>query len=418
MARAKKNMNSLETVILPLRSPLHDSERGLQAVENLLQACRHEFPCRVLEDNAAEKFDLLVIAVMTGGTENSFLQIWPKMRQTGRPVLLAATRTDNSLPAALEILSWLKANEPDTDVAIVHGTNELIAAGIKEKLEIFSIDVALASMTAGVIGQSSEWLIASSPDTSILEKKLGTRFEHISMPQFKAYVDKAEATALSDFARTFYRSGDRSNTSELARAAKIYGGLMKAVKAHQLQALTLRCFDILQTDQTTGCLALAKLNDEGITAGCEGDVPTMLTMIILRLVSGRAAFMANPSNIDGNLVTFAHCTCPISILGSYSLNTHFESGIGLAVAGGFTADVFTVCRFDFVNNRYALGVGRAVPHVFSAELCRTQLRLDLPGAARYFLGAALGNHHVLVPGDHSDRLRRWSEHKRLQPVWE
>ncbi len=410
-------MTSRVTGILPLRSPLHDSARGLKAVEALIQACQNEFSCQVIEDTRSENFDLLVIAVMTGGTENSFLKIWPEVRKVGRPVLLAATCTDNSLPAALEILSWLKANEPETDAAIVHGSNAAISSGIKAKLEIFSLDFALNSMTVGVIGQPSEWLIASSPDTSILEKKLGTRFEQISMQQFKAYVDKAEATALSEFARTFYRPGDRSSTSELARAAKIYGGLMRAVKAHQLQALTLRCFDILQTDQTTGCLALAKLNDDGIIAGCEGDVPTLLTMVVLKLISGKAAFMANPSSIDGNLVTFAHCTCPTSLLGSYGLNTHFESGIGLAVAGSFVEEVFTVCRFDFINNRYAMGVGRAVPHVFSSELCRTQVRLDLPGAGQYFLGAALGNHHVLVPGDYSDRLRRWSEHKRLQPVW-
>lgn len=50
--------------------------------------------------------------------------------------------------------------------------------------------------------------------------------------------------------------------------------------------------------QTTGCLALSALLDEGIVAGCEGDLPAALTMSWMQAVTGQASFMANPQDLD------------------------------------------------------------------------------------------------------------------------
>jgi hypothetical protein len=37
-------------------------------------------------------------------------------------------------------------------------------------------------------------------------------------------------------------------------------------------------------------------------------------------------------------------------------------------------------------------------------MCRTQLHLRLDQPLDYFLERSIGNHHVIVRGDHSDRL--------------
>lgn len=410
-------MPPFKTAIFSLRSPLHDSERAHRTTEEMLAAFSQLFDCRIITELEGEEYDLLVVLVLTGGTENIFLHHWPELKKSARPFLLAATATDNSLPAALEILSWLNANETASDSAIVHGSAARIADQVNDFIGQYRINSALKSQIAGVIGQPSEWLIASMPDPEIIEQKLGIRLVSISMDQFRSYVGKADSASLSEFAQAFYRPADKNRTSELARAARIYGGLTRAIRNHQLNALTLRCFDLLESDQTTGCLALAKLNDDGIPAACEGDVPAMLTMMVLKAITGKTSFMANPSSVAGSQVTFAHCTCPVTILEKFTLNSHFESGIGLAVAGIFAPGAFTVCKLDFINNRYALAAGSSLPFAFSNALCRTQLKLDLPGAEDYFFQAPLGNHHILVPGDHTQLLRRWCEHRHMKAVW-
>ena len=78
---------------------------------------------------------------------------------------------------------------------------------------------------------------------------------------------------------------------EMEGAKTIYLALKELVSRHRLQGFTLRCFDLLTTVHNTGCLALARLNAEGIVSGCEGDVPTLLTMAIVKVLTGVSGLM-------------------------------------------------------------------------------------------------------------------------------
>ena len=49
-----------------------------------------------------------------------------------------------------------------------------------------------------------------------------------------------------------------------------------------LDACVVRCFDLVTDLRTTGCLALSWLLDQGVVAGCEGDIPATLTMVWAR----------------------------------------------------------------------------------------------------------------------------------------
>jgi len=113
----------------------------------------------------------------------------------------------------------------------------------------------------------------------------------------------------------------------------IYHALKKLVADYRLDALTLRCFDLVLKDRSTGCLALSALFDEGIDAGCEGDIPSILALHWLRLLTGRIGWMANPSKITIGSTTveetgsdtpmaemlIAHCTTARSILSGYGM---------------------------------------------------------------------------------------------------
>ncbi|HNW12012.1 MAG TPA: hypothetical protein PKI71_11650, partial [Candidatus Rifleibacterium sp.] len=276
-------MKAFKTGIITVRSFLHDQERGSAAAGRFISAWQQLFTCHELTDVQAEEFDFLIVLVLTGGTESQFLKILPQIRACGKPFMLAATESDNSLPASIEILTWLNAHFPGSGARIIHGSPEDTARQLKEEIFLRQISFELKNKVAGIIGEPSDWLIASMPQLETIERRLGLKFVSISMQQFQKYVEKAESSALSDFATAFYRNSEKGRTAELSRASRIYGGLMRVIKANRLDALTLRCFDILASDQTTGCLALAKLNDDGIPAACEGDVPAMLTMMVARV---------------------------------------------------------------------------------------------------------------------------------------
>jgi L-fucose isomerase-like protein len=193
-------------------------------------------------------------------------------------------------------------------------------------------------------------------------------------------------------------------------ALDIYGAVKRLIDRYDLSAVTVRCFDLLSAVGNTGCLALALLNSEGVPAGCEGDIPTMLTMCVANALFDVPGFMANPSRMDpstGEMV-FAHCTVPFSMLRDYSYDTHFESGIGVAVKGELPEGPVTLFKMAPGLDRCFAAEAGLIKNLSEKHLCRTQvlLRLDDRTLCRdYFLKDPIGNHHVIVPGRHAQEIR-------------
>jgi L-fucose isomerase-like protein len=88
----------------------------------------------------------------------------------------------------------------------------------------------------------------------------------------------------------------------------------------------VRCFDLVKRLKNSGCYALSRLNDEGVPAGCEGDLQSMFSLYLAYLLSGQTAFMANIADVDAaaRRIGVAHCMCPL-MAPSYA-SSHFESG--------------------------------------------------------------------------------------------
>jgi L-fucose isomerase-like protein len=190
----------------------------------------------------------------------------------------------------------------------------------------------------------------------------------------------------------------------LPGAQRIYLALKKVVADHRLQGFTLRCFDLLTAVRNTGCLALAKLNAEGIVAGCEGDVPAALSMMVARSLLGVSGFQANPSTIDPETgeMLFAHCTIPLNMVERYEFDTHYESGIGVGIRGYMKEGPVTIFKLSGDLSRSFIAEGELLANQAKPDLCRTQqvIRLADPSQASYFLTNPIGNHHIVLPGHH------------------
>ena len=194
------------------------------------------------------------------------------------------------------------------------------------------------------------------------------------------------------------------NQEDLEMALVIYNALKKLVKKYNLNGLTIRCFDILKKYKQTACLALAMLNEEGITAGCEGDVPSLVTMHIVNSLTNRSSFMANPSkfNYEDNSIMLAHCTVPLNMVTSYKLTTHFESGLGIGVKGELPEGRITLCK---IAPDYTLDNTLCIPATLKENLalegyCRTQISVALGEEGLLeILKASFGNHVIVSYGD-------------------
>jgi len=140
------------------------------------------------------------------------------------------------------------------------------------------------------------------------------------------------------------------------------------------------------------------LNGQGIPSSCEGDVPALISMMILQLLVGEPGFMVNPSriNIYDNSMVVAHCTLPINMGEDYQLKTHFESGIGVAVDGRLPEQKAMMFKVDPSLERYFLSEIEIIANLSENDLCRTQLEIKLEEDVRYFLNEPCGNHHLIT----------------------
>jgi L-fucose isomerase-like protein len=213
---------------------------------------------------------------------------------------------------------------------------------------------------------------------------------------------------------------ERVDESAIMEAARLVPALKEIFARHRLQAATLRCFSLIETLGTSGCLALSLLNDQGLVCGCEGDVPAVFSMLLVSALTGEAPFMANPASVDAerNQVVLAHCTVPRRAVGHYSLQTHFETGLGVALCGEFPPGPATVFKVgDPGLGSYFVSAAEVLPAKAEPGLCRTQVRLQLQEPAGYFLKNALANHHLLVRGDHAtliDDFMRYAGASRIK----
>lgn len=349
-----------------------------------------------LSEYLTDDFPLLYVA--SGGSEGFFLEIYEELQ--ARPCYILTSGDSNSLAASMEILSFLRQRGGTGE--ILHGSIPRIAARLKALRNTYRAKAALQGKTIGCIGQPSGWLIASTFSEEALMKKLGLGFVSIPMEELIREIEK------NSYPENPYTSAflsDSFRTEEIQKALYVYGALKRLTEKYQLVGLTVRCFDLLDTVRTTGCLALSILNNEGIYAGCEGDVPSLLSMALLGTVTGEPLFLCNPSRFDTDTGTavFAHCTVPTTMLKNYTLNTHFESNIGVAVQGTFEPGDCTVFKCSGDLSRFHVQEGTILDMPFSPDLCRTQIRIALDDF-RYFLTEPINNHHIICRGRHAREM--------------
>lgn len=261
----------------------------------------------------------------------------------------------------------------------------------------------------GIIGKPSDWLIASVPSDEVLNKLYNFEFIKIPIQELYELYDAVLPNATGDLLKSFKIKNNSINNTELRKAETFYTALKQLVEDYELTALTIRCFDLLIEYQTTGCFALSKLNDEGIIAGCEGDIVSLIGMIVATRKSNQTIWMANPSQIDieNSELVLAHCTVPTCLTDAVTLDTHFESDQGIGINGIIPESEVTLFRLGGKNlDGKFVCTGKIIPHEHSSNLCRTQIRVKVEEKTNLheLLTKPLGNHLLVISGTHLDIL--------------
>ncbi|MGM0436971.1 MAG: L-arabinose isomerase family protein [Bacillota bacterium] len=403
----------MKIALIEISSAVHDQSYIDKSLEGFVEELEDHFDLSFFDIENISKieendYDIILNFVKTGGTENLFKDKFSKLP---RPFYFLATSLHNSLPASIEMLSYVQSKGEIGK--ILHGDMAKLLREIKKYGKINSTKNKIAKSKLGVIGEPSDWLIASKVNYSEIKTNWGLNIIDIELDEVYDRFDNQDEEEVEDIVNEFLANANEivENTKDDTRdAVRVYLALKEIADKYELDALTIRCFDLVQNLNTTGCLALSYLNDEGIIAGCEGDVPATFTMMVINYLLNEESFMANPYKIDSgnNRIEFAHCTVPTALCTKYNSRSHFETGIGVGIQGTIPEGPATVMKIGGKNlNKYYLEEGSIDLNLDNPHACRTQIEVsfkDEINIEKYFFEKPLGNHQIIVPGRYTEIL--------------
>jgi len=209
---------------------------------------------------------------------------------------------------------------------------------------------------------------------------------------------------------------------DIEKAARVSVVLDRLVEQDQIDGLAIgTCMGWLS--RGFPCLGFARLRDRGVPAACEGDMDSLLTMMLFQYAIDRPGFQGNATfDTARNALWTAHCTAPLKMDGPdgkaapYLLRGHSEVGGSGCVPEVQYRIGETITRTKLINlDTILVSTGEIIDVPERAvHGCRTQIVTEVRDAAKMAAdwSSALETedamtllHRVVFYGDHMQSVR-------------
>jgi len=190
----------------------------------------------------------------------------------------------------------------------------------------------------------------------------------------------------------------------------LYYAFKNLMIEHKASAFTIKsCMSqILPIAETTPCLTLSLLNDEGLLAFCESDFVVIPSGILLHYISGKPVFLHNSTFPHDAVVTCAHCSAPRRMDGiryePAQIMTHYESEYGAAPK----VEIPKGRQVTFIDPEYSTGRWLGFKGIVKSnpyyEICRSQQDVEIQGDWRKLIKEVRDSHWMMVYGDYLKEL--------------
>ena len=189
-------------------------------------------------------------------------------------------------------------------------------------------------------------------------------------------------------------------------AFQLYSIFKDLLREYETDSFTIKhCMGtVMPLSETTACLPLSLLNDEGLLAFCESDFNVIPSGILLHHISGKPVFLNDPTYPHHGVVTCAHCTAPRRLDGkNYALArvvTHFESDYGATPKVELPKGTeVTMVIPNSIQSEW-LGFKGTIEASPFYDICRSQYDIDIQGDWKKLLQDMRGFHWMMAVGDY------------------
>jgi hypothetical protein len=263
---------------------------------------------------------------------------------------------------------------------------------------------------------------AQSPEK--VKKRLGADVVAVEEKVFDEMISAAEDNAVRAEIDSWTKNAKEiiePNKEDISKAARVSVALQRLMEQEKAQGLAVgTCMGWLP--KGFPCLGFARLRDGGIPAACEGDMDSLLTMLLFQYAIDKPGFQGNATfDTARNALWTAHCTAPLKMDGPdgaeapYLLRGHSEVG-----GSGCVPEIQyrlgeTITRSKMVNlDTILVSKGKIIEvPARSVHGCRTQIVTEVQDAATMAANwssvletedAMTLLHRVVFYGDHTDSM--------------
>jgi hypothetical protein len=271
----------------------------------------------------------------------------------------------------------------------------------------------------------------------MIKERLGIDLVGVPQKRFDDLLKGVDQEAAQQEAKKWLAEAKKNiepTQEDVLKAAQVSLALDRLIEEEQAQALAVgTCMGWLA--RGFPCLGFTRLRDRGIPASCEGDMDSLLTMILFGYMFDIPGFQGNATfDTSKNAVWTAHCVGPLKMDGPkgpdapYLLRSHSEIGGGVVPEIQYRLGQ-KVTRTKLVNlDTLVMSTGtiREVP-AKSVRACRTQIVTEVGDAAQMVRnwggGVVDGDmmtllHRVVFYGDHVDSARHMADLLKMKVVME
>ena len=392
---------------------------------------------RVIKEFKRENIDLLLIVCGTWAPDSLVsniarhmtvpLLMWAppeplnaeKLPEIGS--LVGLTQTAGVL---VKLGNWLK---PIFDAA----EEESAYKEIELTLKVVATIKKLQKARIGILSKGSPGMFDTDYNPLQLFKIMGPETVFISIATLEEEIKRiSPKQAIDEAERDIKKYGQIMEPSkdQIVEANRIYLALKEIIQRESIDAIAVRCWpELKELNIMSPCLALSKLTEEGIMAGCEGDITGVVSMLILNTLTGRPSFLGDFLKLDeeNNAGLMYHCGASAAGLAeNYSkvyLGLNLATSIwksGVTVEFSVKPGIATIARLGESKGEYRMIVTQGeilkAPMFCRGNTVKMKFRTPVKEVLRELIKNGAEHHQILVHGDIRKELSEFGELAKIK----
>ncbi|MEM2351328.1 MAG: hypothetical protein QXT26_02865 [Thermoproteota archaeon] len=286
---------------------------------------------------------------------------------------------------------------------------------VKREIKVFARAAhaisRLSKSKIGLLGYASMGMYTGTFDHVSIRTKIGPEVEHLDqyvIIKKMGEVSDKEAEELVGKVKSLWEISDKLTDEDLKSCMKMYLALKSIIREFNWDALTVKCqYELSRYFGFAPCVPLSMLGDE-ITCSCEGDLPLLITQLIMHYITGETVTYGDVHNIDVNKKEILLGACgfaPFKLaLGKPRVDKHTALYQGLLNTTFYRRGKVTLARLASDREGYKMHIatGEAdLPEPFHEVGCPPypSMKVKMDGSAYHFGQHLMSQHYAIVYGD-------------------